>query len=198
MCHEVQLTSRTPSLFQVVSGAGSASALNPNTNEANLNELHAANVTAAADDANGDHTTDAADASDANLLEELANGTFLSTNPEQVPPVQTPEHSTLPPIEPQPPSPALAQPIEPNANNSEPTWPVFVTHFPFGSPGAPVTSAQQGTSIYHSSREAFGDSVWAPFCSQCDWEVARWAKMWGPSSSAMEELLAIPGVRHTE
>ena len=87
VCREAQSTSRTPSLFQVVSGAGSASALNPNTNEANLNELHAANVTAAADDANGDHTTDAADASDANLLEELANGTFLSTNPEQVPPV---------------------------------------------------------------------------------------------------------------
>ena len=143
------MTSRTLSLFQVVSGAGSAPALNPNTNEANLNDLHATNVTAAADDADADHTTDAADASDANLLEELANGTFLSTNPEQVPPVQTLEHSMSPPIEPQLPSPALAQPIEPNANNLEPTWPVFVTHIPFGSPGAPDTSAQQGMCNGH-------------------------------------------------
>ncbi|KAN0139715.1 hypothetical protein V8E53_002377, partial [Lactarius tabidus] len=32
------------------------------------------------------------------------------------------------------------------------------------------------------------------FNSQCDWEIACWAKMCRPMSSAMEELLAIPEV----
>ncbi|KAI9429265.1 hypothetical protein H4582DRAFT_1827220 [Lactarius indigo] len=43
-------------------------------------------------------------------------------------------------------------------------------------------------------RNALGDAAWAPFRSQCDWEVACWAKMRGPSSSAVTELLAIPEV----
>ncbi|KAH9962900.1 hypothetical protein BC827DRAFT_1129682 [Russula dissimulans] len=37
----------------------------------------------------------------------------------------------------------------------------------------------------------FGDSVWAPFRSECDWEVASWAKMEGPSSSAVVEALGL-------
>ncbi|KAH7917158.1 hypothetical protein BV22DRAFT_1026893, partial [Leucogyrophana mollusca] len=35
---------------------------------------------------------------------------------------------------------------------------------------------------------------WAPFSSQTDWDIARWAKLRGPSSTAFSELLAIPGV----
>ncbi|KAF8271891.1 hypothetical protein EI94DRAFT_1697891 [Lactarius quietus] len=30
--------------------------------------------------------------------------------------------------------------------------------------------------------------------SQCEWEIAHWVKMCGPTSSVMEELLAIPEV----
>ncbi|KAF8271908.1 hypothetical protein EI94DRAFT_1567196, partial [Lactarius quietus] len=37
-------------------------------------------------------------------------------------------------------------------------------------------------------------SVWAPFQSQCDWELAYWAKTRGPTASAITDLLAIPGV----
>ncbi|KAH9967808.1 hypothetical protein BC827DRAFT_1122839 [Russula dissimulans] len=37
----------------------------------------------------------------------------------------------------------------------------------------------------------FGDSVWAPFHSECDWEVTSWAKMEGPSSSAVVEALGL-------
>ncbi|KAI9442877.1 hypothetical protein BJY52DRAFT_1206753 [Lactarius psammicola] len=39
-----------------------------------------------------------------------------------------------------------------------------------------------------------GDLIWAPFRSQCDWEIAHWAKMRGPTSTAVMELLAIPEV----
>ncbi|KAH9059259.1 hypothetical protein EDB87DRAFT_1577735 [Lactarius vividus] len=52
----------------------------------------------------------------------------------------------------------------------------------------------QGSSAYEAMRNTLGDSVWTPFQSQHDWEVARWAKMRGPSSSAVTELLAIPEV----
>jgi hypothetical protein len=70
-----------------------------------------------------------------------------------------------------------------------------VTHFPQGHPGAPVTSLPQGSSIYESNQDRLGELLWAPFHSECDWEIVRWAKMRGPTSTAMTELLAIPGVR---
>jgi hypothetical protein len=37
-------------------------------------------------------------------------------------------------------------------------------------------------------------NTWSPFLSRLDWEVARWAKLRGPSSTAFSELLAIDGV----
>jgi len=63
-----------------------------------------------------------------------------------------------------------------------------------GSPGAPIPEGPRGTSIYQATQDRFGASIWSPFCSQTDWEVARWAKLSGPSSSALTELLAIPKV----
>jgi hypothetical protein len=41
-------------------------------------------------------------------------------------------------------------------------------------------------------------NTWSPFCSRLDWEIARWAKLRGPSSTAFSELLAIDGVGNTE
>jgi hypothetical protein len=194
VCRDAQTTSRTLSMFQMMSGAGSSLASNSNTNEASLEALHTTGVANATNATNAGHTTDT------DLLAELENGPSSSTNPEQEQPVEagTAEHPTPPPMESQPPSPALDQPAEPDTDSMDATPPIFVERFPLGSPGAPITGAQQGTPAYHSSCEAFGDSVWAPFRSQCDWEIVCWAKMWGPSSSAMEELLAIPGVQHTD
>ncbi|KAJ3786888.1 hypothetical protein GGU10DRAFT_374527 [Lentinula aff. detonsa] len=39
-----------------------------------------------------------------------------------------------------------------------------------------------------------GLNAWAPFGSKIEWEIARWAKLRGPSSTAFTELLAIDGV----
>ncbi|KAN0131614.1 hypothetical protein V8E53_010456 [Lactarius tabidus] len=117
---------------------------------------------------NAAHTTDSVDAADADLLEEMSNNPLSSANPNQDPPVEAQTASLTPPFtEPQSPALAPAQSTEPNTNNLD-------------------TSPQV--------HKVFGDSVWAPFHSQCDWEIACWAKMHGPSSSAMEELLAIPEV----
>jgi hypothetical protein len=174
------------------------------TDTTGLDTAHTLNTARTGDAANADFATarasdsvDAADVADADLLEEMENNTFSFTNPELDQPVeaQTLTHLTSPIIEPQPPASPPARPTEPNASPSDTSHQVIVKHFPYGRPGAPITGAGEGVSLYHSSLEAFATSVWAPFHSQCDWEIARWAKMRGPSSSAMEELLAIPEVR---
>jgi len=38
-------------------------------------------------------------------------------------------------------------------------------------------------------------NAYAPFSSKLDWEIAHWAKMRGPGSNALTELLRIEGVR---
>ena len=71
---------------------------------------------------------------------------------------------------------------------------IIINQFPFGRPGAPVVGPHQASALNGSSSAVNGDSKWSPFCSQIDWEVARWAKTCGVTSSAVGELLAIPGV----
>ncbi|EIW81904.1 hypothetical protein CONPUDRAFT_54049, partial [Coniophora puteana RWD-64-598 SS2] len=51
-----------------------------------------------------------------------------------------------------------------------------------------------GCSFLDAAAGGTKPNMWAPFLSQMDWEIARWAKMRGPSSTAFSELLAIPGV----
>ncbi|KAL0567675.1 hypothetical protein V5O48_014322 [Marasmius crinis-equi] len=63
---------------------------------------------------------------------------------------------------------------------------------------------QAGQRLADGSREdadtrykkALGEdvSLWHPFTSQTDWEVARWAKLRGPGSNAFNEFLKIPDV----
>ena len=74
---------------------------------------------------------------------------------------------------------------------------VIIDRFPFGSPGAPITGPHDGATKNGSRPVGVGprgDSIWAPFRSECDWEFARWAKLSGLSSSAITDLLAIPEV----
>jgi hypothetical protein len=83
--------------------------------------------------------------------------------------------------------------IQSEATNLEPSppMPVVIDPFPHGSPGAPIS---QRSHIHDTDRDVPNGSIWAPFSSQCDWKVAHWAKMRGPSSSATADLLAIPEV----
>lgn len=54
------------------------------------------------------------------------------------------------------------------------------------------------SSINHDNQYASTindtNNPWAPFNSKLDWEIARWAKMRGPGSTAFTELLALDGV----
>jgi hypothetical protein len=38
------------------------------------------------------------------------------------------------------------------------------------------------------------NNIYAPFKSKIDWEIAQWAKLQGPGSTAFSDLLAIDGV----
>lgn len=130
---------------------------------------------------------DDADATDANVFEIitqtrtsiLPHSDSIAPNPEQVPSAE----SDPPPNPP--------NPLEPDSPDAHPQ--VVVEHFPHGNPGAPINGTP-GCSIYESTQDALGGSVWAPFQSECDWRFAHWAKMHGPSSSALTDLLAIPNV----
>jgi hypothetical protein len=42
------------------------------------------------------------------------------------------------------------------------------------------------------------DNPYAPFGSKMEWEIAKWAKLRGPSSTAFTELMAIDGVSNLE
>jgi hypothetical protein len=135
---------------------------------------------------------DDADVADANAFE----------SPVQHCPVSSPQ-TVYPEMDPPDGEPSSAPPPEHNdaghltiqsgTGNCEAAS-VFVLRFPYGRPGARLDGTRQGATVYESTWDTLGDSVWAPFRSQCDWEIALWAKERGPSSSAMTELLAIPEV----
>ena len=72
---------------------------------------------------------------------------------------------------------------------------VIIDQFPFGSPGAPTSGAYQG-SVDNTAHNVLGDSIWNPFNSECDWDIARWARKHNLTSSAMAEFLAMPKVRN--
>jgi hypothetical protein len=72
---------------------------------------------------------------------------------------------------------------------------VIIDRFPLGNAGAPISGMARGSSLYESYNMMHAGSVWAPFKSQCDWKFARWAKLRGPTSSAVNELLEISAVR---
>ncbi|KAI9428542.1 hypothetical protein H4582DRAFT_1830580 [Lactarius indigo] len=130
----------------------------------------------------------AADTADADLLEALAQDVNYCTGPDQGLSA-SPDQPNLPGS---PPS-GLGQPL--HSAPSDTNGPqLVIDRFPYGSPGSPIPSTLQGFHVYQSSQETFGSSVWAPFRSQCDWEIARWAKTRGPTSSAVADILAIPEV----
>jgi hypothetical protein len=124
---------------------------------------------------------DPADVMDADAFEALSRGDTspMATNPDQQASLEDPDQ----------------QSIEINSDNSDaPTAStVTIEQFSFGSPGAPIPGMPPGPSTYES-QVTLAASVWAPFRSQCDWDLARWAKMRSPTSSAVTDLLAIPTV----
>ena len=59
--------------------------------------------------------------------------------------------------------------------------------------GQPLTNQESRDYVYGTALGG-GDNLWAPFHSKKNWEIARWAELWGDGSTAFLELLAIDGV----
>lgn len=70
-----------------------------------------------------------------------------------------------------------------------------VERFTRGNPGAPVS---EGTSEYQSRGQHFEkvdpNNPYFPFASRVDWETARWSKIQGPGSNALNDLFKIANV----
>jgi hypothetical protein len=84
------------------------------------------------------------------------------------------------------------QDIQSEVANLESGPSVIIDLFPHGSPSVPIS---QDSCMDGTDHKASNGLIWAPFGSQCNWEVAHWAKMQGPTLSAMVDLLVIPEVR---
>ena len=145
-----------------------------------------ANIADADTDAVQIEYPDPADIADADAFEELTQNSqvFAMTIPNQLT-IDEPLGLPDTPEE-------LANDM--GAGNTEAVPTVVVDHFPSASAGAPIDGMPRGNSLYESQQGVDGDSIWSPFTSQCDWLFACWAKMRGPTSSAVTELLGIPEV----
>jgi hypothetical protein len=70
----------------------------------------------------------------------------------------------------------------------------IIVRFPYGNAGAPIANAEAGGHHAYKNKIHDPQSYWAPFKSKMEWEIARWAKLRGPGSTAFDDLLRIEGV----
>ncbi|KAI0250409.1 hypothetical protein BJV78DRAFT_1283211 [Lactifluus subvellereus] len=116
---------------------------------------------------------DAADAADADLFEMMSCGQDLARNDHDNP---MPSLSEVPATSNHTGLPAVGLQTVPT---------VTVERFPIETAGIPIIGRPGDMPIYESTQTDLGDNIWAPFHSQCDWEIAHWAKLRGPTSSAV-------------
>ncbi|KAG1869334.1 hypothetical protein DFJ58DRAFT_837647 [Suillus subalutaceus] len=72
----------------------------------------------------------------------------------------------------------------------------IIVHYPDIRAGQPVeTIKQPSNATYHAQLNGVSaDNIYAPFASKLDWDMARWAKLRGSSSTAFDELVSIEGL----
>lgn len=136
-------------------------------------------------DGNSNEPPDPTDVTDANTYEELTESSshFTSTMSHEPTVYDTPEATEDP----------EQQTNQADAGILETASMQVVDQFPMRSAGAVIPGIPHGTSAY-AHQEDLANSVWAPFTSESDWEIAHWAKMRGPTSSAVGDLLDKPTV----
>ncbi|KAG2071645.1 hypothetical protein BDR04DRAFT_1128078 [Suillus decipiens] len=82
-------------------------------------------------------------------------------------------------------------------NNGSIDHETVIESYPDRRAGQPIAQAEirNVNATYASSIDNLNvENPYAPFTSQMDWEVAQWAKLRGPSSTAFSDLLSIDGV----
>ncbi|KAF8259179.1 hypothetical protein EI94DRAFT_1617172 [Lactarius quietus] len=73
----------------------------------------------------------------------------------------------------------------------------IITGYPGGMAGTMHSKADLSENEKYTLRigENSQSNLYAPFASQLEWEVARWAKLQGPTSTSFTELMAIDGIQ---
>lgn len=69
-----------------------------------------------------------------------------------------------------------------------------ITRFPGAQAGAPIRTETPAYTQYAHDIPDSEDNPWSLFASQVDWEIAKWAKLRGSTSTAVTDLLSIEGV----
>lgn len=89
-----------------------------------------------------------------------------------------------------------SSPSVPLEDLRERTWVTpNIVKFPNLRAGEPLRSVDSTNSAYATLLGGGSASnPYTPFASKIDWEVAKWAKLQGPSSASLMELLKIEGV----
>lgn len=143
-----------------------------------------------ADDSDSDDDQDQAPRLETEQLPSpgSASGANIEHAPQTSEFAQTPESSGFDG------SPSARQSQSPEVQINPPA--PFVVRFPGAGEVLETQPSLAGYQLYADGlgSEENGPLEWAPFSTQLEWEVARWAKLRGPSSTALSELLQINGV----
>ncbi len=78
--------------------------------------------------------------------------------------------------------------------DSHPQIVCYSETYPSSQAGYVVVSMGKSSDTTYTSSVNGKQNIWAPFSSEIDWKVARWAKLRGAGSTAFSDLLAIDGV----
>ena len=70
----------------------------------------------------------------------------------------------------------------------------FTDIYPESKAGVPITNTSPHTTPHDSHHPKSDNTPYFPFPDRINWEVARWAKLRGPGSTAVSELLSIDKV----
>lgn len=82
------------------------------------------------------------------------------------------------------------------ANLQNKTWgDIYVDVYPGPHAGAVHSQGIPTTKEFENVLGGPSPNLFAPFNNQTDWELAKWAKLRGPGSTAFTELMGVTGVR---
>ena len=182
------LQTTLPLPTSMVSGNTNTTATTESTDAPHCTDTALAVTTHDSDGVETEDLTDLAELTDADVRQQITNNAMAY--PEQESFVEVPAQSCSNKPHILPPTP----PIQNDGGDSPLLLELTIVPFSLGCAGELVPGAHQGSSLYQRNQQLLGPSIWAPFQSQCNWDVAQWAKMHGPTLSAVTELLAIPGV----
>ncbi|KAG6825399.1 hypothetical protein H0H92_003822, partial [Tricholoma furcatifolium] len=70
----------------------------------------------------------------------------------------------------------------------------YIVKFPVKTAGAVYSHGESTSNDSYNNELGSSPNPYAPFASKLEWEIAKWAKLRGPSSTAFTELMQIDGV----